>query len=179
MKQQHIWLPVLTLVFLIGAPSTSLASNTQKAGDALFVLIPLTGIANATLKKDREGQIQFLKSFVLNATVTGGLKAVIDKRRPDGSCCESFPSGHTSFSFMGATFLQKRYGRKFGIPAYAAATFVGYSRVVSDKHFVEDVIAGAAIGYLSSYLFTSQYEGVTITPVTGSDFIGITFSKTW
>lgn len=179
MQQQHVWSLVLTLVFLISAPSTSWASNTQKAGDALFVLIPLSGIAIATLKTDREGQMQFLKSFVLNAAVTGGLKAVIDKRRPDGSCCESFPSGHTSFSFMGATFLQNRYGRKFGIPAYAAATFVGYSRVVSDKHFVEDVIAGAAIGYLSSYLFTSRYKGVSITPVTASDFVGITFSRNW
>ncbi len=179
MKHQYTGSVVLTLAFLIGAPSATLASNTQDAGDALFVLIPLTGIATATLKKDREGQIQFLKSFVVNAVVTGGLKAVIDKRRPDGSCCESFPSGHTSFSFMGATFLQKRYGPKFGVPAYAAATFVAYSRVFADKHFVEDVIAGAAIGYMASCLFTSPYQGVTITPVTARDFVGITFSKAW
>jgi len=179
MKQQHPWSVVLALTFLIGIPSTSFASKTQSAGDALFVLIPLTGIATATIKNDREGQFQFLKAFVANAAVTGALKAAIDKRRPDGNCCDSFPSGHTSFSFMGATFLQKRYGRKFAIPAYAAATFVAYSRVQSDKHFVEDVVAGAAIGYLSSYFFTTRYEGVAITPVTGGDFIGITFSKAW
>ncbi|NOX70866.1 MAG: phosphatase PAP2 family protein [Gammaproteobacteria bacterium] len=179
MKQHLAWSVVLALTLLTGAPSTTFASDTQKAGDALLVLIPLTGFATATIKRDREGQVQFIKAFVANAAITGALKSAIDKRRPNGNCCESFPSGHASISFMGATFLQKRYGRKLGIPAYAAATFVAYSRVESDKHFVEDVIAGAAIGYLSSYFFTTPYKGVAIAPVTGRDFVGITFSKAW
>lgn len=179
MKQQHAWSLVLALVFLTVSPSTTFAADTQKAGDALLVLIPLTGFATATIKRDREGQIQFIKAFIANAAVTGALKSVIDKRRPNGNCCESFPSGHASISFMGATFLQKRYGRKLGIPAYVAATFVAYSRVESDKHFVEDVVAGATIGYLSSYFFTTAYKGVAITPVAGGDFVGVTFSRTW
>lgn len=179
MKQHLAWSAVLALTLLTGAPSTTFASDTQKAGDALLVLIPLTGFATATIKRDREGQVQFIKAFVANAAITGALKFAIDKRRPNGNCCESFPSGHASISFMGATFLQKRYGQKLGIPAYAAATFVAYSRVESDKHFVEDVIAGAAIGYLSSYFFTTRYQGVAITPVAGGDFVGVTFSKAW
>ena len=80
---------------------------------------------------------------------------------------------------MGATFLHRRYGRKFAIPAYAAATFVGYSRVQADKHFVIDVVAGAAIGSLSSYFLTTPYKGVNITPVAQGDMIGISFSKKW
>ena len=106
-------------------------------------------------------------------------EAAIDKTRPDGDCCDSFPSGHASFTFMGASFLQRRYGWKYGLPAYAAATFVAYSRVEADRHFVEDVVAGAAIGFLSSYYFTTRYPGVSIIPVARRDFAGVTFSMQW
>jgi len=169
----------IALLALLFAPLTSWASATEKVGDALLVLLPLTGIVTATVKDDREGQIQFLKSLITNAAVTGALKAGISKRRPDGDCCDSFPSGHTSFAFMGASFLHKRYGSRFAIPAYTAAMFVGYSRVHSDRHFSEDVLVGAAIGYLSTYWFTTEYQGVTVTPVAGADFIGISIAGSW
>jgi len=170
---------LLFLAVLLEAPVAESASNTEKAGDALFVLLPAVAITTAFVKHDREGQLQFTKAFAANALITLGLKGSIDKRRPNGECCNSFPSGHTSFAFMGATFLHRRYGPKYSIPAYAAASFVGYSRVDSEKHFVEDVVAGAAIGYLSSYFLTTRYPGVTFTPVASEDFTGITFSMRW
>jgi len=169
----------MAVAILATTTSTSLAAGVESVGNALSYLLPLAGITTATVKHDRQGQIQFLKSLATNAVLTRGLKATVDKRRPDGDCCDSFPSGHTSFAFMGASFLHKRYGRKYAIPVYAAASFVAYSRVVSDRHYVEDVVAGAAIGYLSSYFFTTKYEGVTVSPVAGDNFVGITFSKVW
>ena len=36
---------------------------------------------------------------------------------------------------------------------------MGYSRVEAREHYPHDVIAGAAIGILSSYLFTKPYKG--------------------
>lgn len=182
MRKRQTWpfsANLAILAILIVSPSATMASTTEDVGDVLALLVPLTGIATATLKHDREGQVQFLKSFATNAVITGGLKAAVDKTRPDGECCDSFPSAHSSLSFMGAAFLSRRYGPKFGIPAYAAASYVAYSRVVTDRHFVEDVVAGAAIGYLSSYFFTTEYMGVSVTPVASSDFVGISFSKTW
>lgn len=80
---------------------------------------------------------------------------------------------------MGASFMHRRYGRKYAIPAYSAATFVAYSRLHADKHFLEDVAAGAAIGILSTYFLTTAYKGVSITPVAQRDAIGLTFSKRW
>ena len=173
------WITLWPLALLLLAPAAESASNTEDAGDVLFVLLPVAGFATALIKQDREGQIQFAKAFAANAVVTLGLKTAIDKQRPNGDCCDSFPSGHTSFAFMGATFIERRYGRKYGVPAYAAATFVAYSRVDSDKHYVEDVVAGAAIGYLSSYFFTSRYPNVSITPIAQRDFAGVTFSMQW
>lgn len=108
-----------------------------------------------------------------------GLKYAIDKDRPDDSGDDSFPSGHTADSFAAATFIQQRYGWKWGIPAYIGATFVGYTRVDSDKHYVEDVLAGAAIGIISGLYFTEPYSGITISPIAKSGHYGINFSGTF
>ncbi len=81
-------------------------------------------------------------------TVTGGLKEVTGRYRPDGYDDYSFPSGHTSSSFMWATVLSRHYGWKKALPAYAAASYVGASRIRSQKHHLTDVLAGAALGYI-------------------------------
>ena len=52
------------------------------------------------------------------------------------------------------------------IPAYIAAAAVGASRVDADKHFVGDVIAGAAIANLTAFfLVDSIDQNVVIIPV--------------
>ena len=96
------------------------------------------------------------KGFVFNTVLTLGLKEVVKKERPNGENLNSFPSGHTSVTFQSAAFMQKRYGWKYGIPAYAIAAYTGFSRVYVDKHFVEDVAVGAVIGIVSSYIFTRK-----------------------
>ncbi len=90
--------------------------------------------------------------------VTYALKYSIDERRPNGGS-QSFPSGHSSISFSAAEFMRKRYGWEYGAPAYAAASFVAYSRVESREHYPRDVVAGAGIGILSSFIFTKPYKG--------------------
>src|SRR4030095_7931546 len=88
--------------------------------------------------------------------VTTGLKLVIEEERPDESNDKSFPSGHTSSSFAAAATLHKRFGWEVGVPAHLVAAFVGVARVKADKHFVHDVIAGAAIGEASGWLLTDR-----------------------
>ena len=61
-------------------------------------------------------------------------------------------------SFAAAATLHKRYGWKYGFPAYAVATFVGAARVRADKHFVHDVIAGAALGEAAGWLITTRKD---------------------
>ena len=86
----------------------------------------------------------------------------------------SFPSGHTSAASSGASFIQKRYGWQCGIPAYLAASFVGWSRVEADQHYIEDVLAGAAIGFVGTYIFTENYkEKIAITPFAGKETVGL------
>lgn len=109
--------------------------------------------------------------------MTHGLKRTIDKERPNGGR-HSFPSGHTSAAFQGASFIHKRYGAKYAIPAYVGATFVGYSRIQADKHDMTDVLAGAAIGTLSSWYFTKEYGNATIALNTSPDYYGLTLNLT-
>lgn len=80
---------------------------------------------------------------------------------------------------MGASFIHERYGLEYAIPAYVAATFVGYSRVQAKKHYIHDVLAGAALGSATSFYFTKPYKGATVTPVADSGFYGVVVSSDW
>lgn len=64
----------------------------------------------------------------------------------------SFPSGHTSTAFTTALLLSFIIRKKFAVFFFPIIAFlVGYSRVYLAQHFVTDVVAGSAIGIISSY----------------------------
>lgn len=85
---------------------------------------------------------------VVNLGYTELLKVTVRRERPDGSNTQSFPSGHSSDAFTWATVFERHYGWKLGVPAYALAATMGYSRIVRDKHYLSDVVAGATLGYI-------------------------------
>ena len=107
----------------------------------------------------------FVRAQVLNGLVTGGLKVSVDRIRPNGGEF-SFPSGHTSATFATAAVLHGHYGLKVGVPAYAFAAFVGWSRVREGKHWASDVAAGATLGTIVGLTVTSGHRerGWTVTP---------------
>ena len=89
---------------------------------------------------------------------------------------------HTSVSFAGAAFIQRRYGWKWGIPAYAVASYVGWSRTYGKKHDWWDVAAGAAIGIGSAYIFTRPFaskHNLSISPIAGDKHFGFYASMTF
>jgi hypothetical protein len=158
------------------------ADAIQTAGDILQVVLPLTaggltlgysrsegngkvadflGRAEDRLGlgyRDTQGTVQLAETLGLTLGTTYVLKYAVNETRPNGGS-QSFPSGHTSISFSAAEFMRKRYGWGYGIPAYGLASFVGYSRVEAREHYAHDVVAGAAIGIFSSYIFTRPYKG--------------------
>jgi membrane-associated phospholipid phosphatase len=79
---------------------------------------------------------------------TIGLKQATRRTRPAGSGL-SFPSGHTTMAFASATVLQRHFGWKAGIPAYAVASYVAASRVQTQRHYLSDVAFGAALGIVA------------------------------
>ncbi len=122
-------------------------------GDIFAVALPVYALLETYKREDKEGRIQFIKSYVSTMGVTYTLKYTINSRRPNGGV-HSFPSGHTASAFAGAGFLQIRYGWKVGAPSLILAGFVGASRVSSKKHWVRDVIGGATIGIGANIIFT-------------------------
>jgi hypothetical protein len=92
-------------------------------------------------------------SCVLTTGITYTLKHTIHEMRPDGTDNRSFPSGHTSIAFAGATALCKEYWHVspwIGVAGYGVATLTAIDRVRRNRHHWGDVAAGAGIGIVST-----------------------------
>jgi len=99
--------------------------------------------------------VNTLSSLVLTTGTTYALKKMVKSERPDGTDEDSFPSGHTSFAFAGATLLCQEYGQKspwIAVAGYTVATLTAVDRVRRNRHHWGDVLAGAAIGVGSAEL---------------------------
>ncbi len=188
MKIHNIIVYVLVILLAIAAPFRASAQNAefhrtsaQKAvktsTDVLLIAAPVATLTGVLIAKDWTGLKQGAFSAVTALGVTYALKYSIHKRRPDGSDCHSFPSGHTAALFTDAAFVQRRYGWKLGIPAYAIAAYVGWGRTFAKKHDWWDVLAGAAIGAGSAYIYTRTYNNkrtrLDIAPVADGDNMGL------
>lgn len=176
-------------------PASEIDSNLVKVGDGLQVGIPLAALGLTFLLDDsadaeeagagfRENAFGFDASLLrMNGSprhdlllavgrtelATYTLKYGIDAERPNGGG-QSFPSGHTSMAFAGAEFIRKEYGGYWGIPAYLAASYVGWSRVESRNHWTADVLAGAAIGVFSNHdalAFSLPFGHLSVAPSLG------------
>ena len=168
---------LLLLSSLMGTPARA-GDAIEAAGDAIQIALPVTAAGMTLYHRDLTGALQLVESAALSTGTTYLLKYTVDATRPNGSK-HSFPSGHSSISFMSAEFMRKRYGWEYGLPAYALASFVAYSRVEADQHYARDVVAGAAIGIVSSYIFTRPYAGVTVQPAVGAGYYGVKLSRLW
>ena len=140
-------------------------------GDVMAYVLPATALGLTAYFKDGEGAWEFTESATITMAVTFGLKYAIHSRRPNGEP-HSFPSGHAAITFSSAEFLRKRYGWKYGVPAYVFASLVGYSRVRAHVHYFRDVAAGAAIGMATTYFATKPYHGWQIQPELDAGYRG-------
>ncbi len=166
---------LLCLIFAVPARASD---GVETAGDIIQLVLPAVASGLTLSHHDQEGFIQLAESGALTLAVTYGLKYSVSATRPNGAD-HSFPSGHSSISFASSEFIRERYGLNYGIPAYIAASFVGYSRVESKAHYTRDVIAGALIGIGSSWLFTTHNNSWNARPVVSNDYYGIGITRNW
>ncbi|HXC56027.1 MAG TPA: phosphatase PAP2 family protein [Rhizomicrobium sp.] len=141
------------------AASPAAANGIESAGVDVAIALPLVagGIAFAH-DQDWTGVAQLGADTLATVGTAYALKHVIREERPDGSDFQSMPSDTAALAFAPAAFLWDRYGWEYGVPAYAAAAFVGYSRVDARKHHWYDVAASAGIAWGFSQVFTTQYR---------------------
>jgi membrane-associated phospholipid phosphatase len=118
-----------------------------------------------------------LRGIIANILVTAGLKEIIGRTRPNAwegahefrpfSGHRALLSGHTSHSFTVATVLSEIYGERYVWVApvtYGIAGFVAYSRIDGNKHWLSDIILGAAIGHVIGKWAVSWEKDRVITP---------------
>jgi membrane-associated phospholipid phosphatase len=165
------------LAWLLGATAAP-ADSIETLGSIGAIALPASGLLTAALHKDKHGALQFAEAYGATMAIVYVLKPIVDRQRPDGGG-QSFPSGHSASAFAGAAFLQRRYGWSYGVPAYAIATFVAWSRVESKRHWTSDVIAGGAIGIASNLVFTHRLSKVTVQPTVVRRGAGLTFDLRW
>ena len=95
-----------------------------------------------------------VKAELINTFLTFGLKYLTNIDRPNGAKW-AWPSGHTSQAFVAATIVNREFRYKspwYGVAAYGIAGTVGLFRMLNNKHWLSDVVAGAGIGILSANL---------------------------
>jgi len=161
---------IVAMIFTL----TSFAkSNTQKIGDFLAFAIPATAYGSTFYMDDEEGRGEFYWAYGTTMVTTNILKYTVREKRPDNDDRDSFPSGHTSSAFSGASFVHRRYGWEYALPLYVGAIYTAYSRVHVNRHHPQDVIAGAALGMLSSWYFVDPLQKLSVTPEVGSEYKGI------
>ncbi len=91
-------------------------------------------------------------SAALMAATVNTMKYTVRLQRPDGSNRNSFPSGHTATAFLTATLMHKEYGDRYpwiSISSYVLAAGVGGMRMLNNRHWMSDVLAGAGIGIIA------------------------------
>ena len=97
--------------------------------------------------------LELATSYLALGAIVNGIKYTVREPRPDGSSNNSFPSGHTATTFMGAELVRIEYGEEhpwLAVGAYTIATTVGVLRVYNERHWFTDVFAGAGVGILSA-----------------------------
>lgn len=157
----------------------------------LYFLISVTGylLARIFTKNFREIRLlrnlvearhQFLfmfLSFLISGSMVLVLKALFGRSRPYNSVqfnpihfepfnlnwdFQSYPSGHSQVGFTLASFLSVLYPT-FSKYFFGFATLIACSRIILEKHYLGDVLAGAYVGILGTYL-AWNWKGKALIP---------------
>lgn len=92
-------------------------------------------------------------AYATFAVVNNGAKYAFREQRPNCLTRNSFPSGHTGTAFVGAELLRREYwhtNRLLALGGYLFGIATGYLRIYNNRHWINDIVGGAALGYLST-----------------------------
>ena len=117
----------------------------------------------------RETGVLSAEALVDSVIVESALKGITQRARPmtgverseffDGG--SSFPSGHSTQAWAVAAIIAHEYRdkRAVQVAAYGAASAVSLARLGSHKHYISDVVAGSAMGYvIGKYVYDRRHR---------------------
>ena len=102
-------------------------------------------------------------ALAASVALTGGIKIAVGRARPTVAAgdadefhafstsrdYQAFPSGHATTAFaVAASLTEETHRWEVGVPAYAAAAVVAWSRVAASEHWVSDVVGGGVLGVM-------------------------------
>jgi len=100
--------------------------------------------------------MDLIQSIAMSEAIVTVLKYSTRRERPDNSGKTSFPSGHAADTFAFATALERHLSWKFAVPAYIFSSYVAFSRVPANRHWLSDTIFGASVGIIAGRTVTSN-----------------------
>ena len=147
--------------------SNCLARVGNAFGNGLYVLPPIAAayLVGRLVHQPRvtRAALRAGAAFVLSGAATGVLKVATGRARPSQrgdpgiyrpfSGFDSFPSGHVTVAVATAVTLAAETDRWWlKVLLYSGAGLTGYARMNDDKHWLSDVVAGAAVGIVAGRL---------------------------
>lgn len=97
--------------------------------------------------------MDLLRAQIISETLTEGVKLIARRDRPDGTTL-AFSSGHAAVTVATATVVYRHFGLAWSLPVYGMAAYVGASRLHDNRHWLSDVVFGAAVGAVSARTVT-------------------------
>lgn len=135
------------IFWILLAVALLIPKKTRKAGLAMGIALILGLIfCNMTLKP--------LVARVRPYDVAGVAPYLIEVQHDF-----SFPSGHTTASFEGATVVFLYY-KKWGIAALVLAALIAFSRMYLYVHYPTDILGGIALGVLFAWVGSKASDAI-------------------
>jgi hypothetical protein len=148
----------------VGSSYTMVASSVGLWAVGRYVIGPSKD--EPKTNKWSEMGFDMLRAQILSQAITQGTKQIVRRDRPTGECC-SFPSGHATSAFAAAAVLERHLGYRGSWPFLVGATYVATSRLVDNRHFLSDVVFGAAVGTAAGWTVVGRQGAneITMQPV--------------
>lgn len=181
LQDEAIGQGALTLRSDIGSP---LLDAANRLGDSRTMWVSGGLFAASLLTDDARLQDAAFTSFeagLYTTLVTNAAKGVFGRIRPQEdegpfefqpfSGHKSFPSGHASLAFALVTPWVVYYPSPWTFGLYAVSTGTAIARLSHERHWVTDVLTGAALGTVTGYWLARRHLNQTtplqVTPTFG------------
>ncbi|HXI32238.1 MAG TPA: phosphatase PAP2 family protein [Vicinamibacterales bacterium] len=93
--------------------------------------------------------MDLIQAQLITEMLVQPIKFAVGRERPDHSNNQSFPSGHAAVTFATATVIERHLGWRYSVLAYTLASYVATTRLHDNRHYLSDVVFGAAVGTIA------------------------------
>ena len=185
-------------------PYNKTINTVSTVGAATALVLPVFSVFEnkRDLKFLGTYSVMYAEAFLLTMATKDFFKQVVSRNRPytyeghipagkENEYYHSFPSGHTAYAFLGATFLAATFSKEYTdsswklplvISSYSLAATVGALRIASGSHFATDVLAGAFIGSFYGWFIPylhfkpgNNESEIVVIPAGNSLFFSVSF----